>query len=443
MARFFVSSKLSENMSVTPEGYLLCIGVPIARTGSLEYLPDEVGIPAVGDKDTVTVYRWPDDLLSSAAMASFEGKPFCADHPDEDVTVHNWHDYAAGHAQNIRRGVGAETDLMLADLLITDKAVIALILDEGLREISCGYDADYVAVAPGVARQTNIVGNHIALVYAGRCGSRCAIRDKDTTMSKPKKGGLLQAIFGSPAIKRTIDSDPEASKALTEAIMEAVNGGDTNVVQPAAATDAADPQPAPASPATDNDPAPVKPSAQDADQQAEILLLLRSILEKLDASANGAPVPPQNASDAEIEAADVKDADPTQDEDPKPQTKDSALRRTVDSATIQKVALVAPGLSVRTGDNALVARRAALQMAHNPEIRRTIDAVLGGVSARDASPDCVNAAFAAAAEVGRMHTNTRTVDALTRQPAAVQGAGDTPASLNTMFAEHRKIMGAK
>ncbi len=40
--RFYTTSRLSENMEFTPEGYLLCKGVPIARIGALEYLPEEV-----------------------------------------------------------------------------------------------------------------------------------------------------------------------------------------------------------------------------------------------------------------------------------------------------------------------------------------------------------------------------------------------------------------
>ena len=40
--RYYTTSHLSENRRRTPEGYLLCIGVPIARTGLMEYLPEEL-----------------------------------------------------------------------------------------------------------------------------------------------------------------------------------------------------------------------------------------------------------------------------------------------------------------------------------------------------------------------------------------------------------------
>lgn len=59
-----------------------------------------------------------------------------------------------------------------------------------LREVSCGYDADYEQLAVGRGRQMNIVGNHVALVERGRCGPRCAIGDSEvakTTDAKPKR----------------------------------------------------------------------------------------------------------------------------------------------------------------------------------------------------------------------------------------------------------------
>ncbi|MBP0974841.1 MAG: DUF2213 domain-containing protein, partial [Oscillospiraceae bacterium] len=43
-----------------------------------------------------------------------------------------------GHAHNIRRGAGADSDLLLADLILTDPCLIDAVL-AGKREISCGY----------------------------------------------------------------------------------------------------------------------------------------------------------------------------------------------------------------------------------------------------------------------------------------------------------------
>ncbi len=41
----YYGTRLSENISRRdPEGYLLCLNVPVARTGIQEYLPEELGL---------------------------------------------------------------------------------------------------------------------------------------------------------------------------------------------------------------------------------------------------------------------------------------------------------------------------------------------------------------------------------------------------------------
>ena len=42
----YYGTRLSENISKRePEGYLLCLNVPVARTGTQEYLPEELNLP--------------------------------------------------------------------------------------------------------------------------------------------------------------------------------------------------------------------------------------------------------------------------------------------------------------------------------------------------------------------------------------------------------------
>jgi hypothetical protein len=41
----YYGTRLSENISRRdPEGYLLCLNVPVARTGTQEYMPEELGL---------------------------------------------------------------------------------------------------------------------------------------------------------------------------------------------------------------------------------------------------------------------------------------------------------------------------------------------------------------------------------------------------------------
>lgn len=172
--RFYTTSDISRNRSLTPEGFLICRNVPIARTGEQIYHGSEVPVTP-GTDGTVTIVRDEAEVFHPDTIASFEGKPFTLYHPEDAVTPENWSELSKGHAQNVRRGEGLEADTLLADILVMDRDTIDKLDD--IREVSCGYDAEYEEIAPGRGRQTKIRGNHVALVEKGRCGSLCAIHD--------------------------------------------------------------------------------------------------------------------------------------------------------------------------------------------------------------------------------------------------------------------------
>ncbi|MDG9858204.1 DUF2213 domain-containing protein [Pseudomonas nitroreducens] len=232
--RWFTPETLSARQRMTPEGFLLCEAVPIARTGTLIY--DESEIPVEGGPGgLVTIERNADEVFRAETMASFEGKPVTLSHPDDFVNPSNWRQLSVGIVQNVRRGTDVEQDLMLADLLITDAEAIELVRrdndpnSERLRQVSCGYDADYEQLAPGRGRQTTIVGNHVALVERGRCGPRCAIGDSDT-MSKTKKRSFadrLRAAFMSKDAEAAEELAKEAETADEEESEEEKESGKT------------------------------------------------------------------------------------------------------------------------------------------------------------------------------------------------------------------------
>lgn len=185
--KFYAPTKLGETRSRTPEGFLLCEGVTIGRTGTMLYGADEVPVEA-GPDGMVRIERNSLELFRPETLASINGKPFTNDHPDDDVGPENWRDLSCGVWLHPRRGEGTMDDHLLADLLITDAAMIREV-DAGKIEISLGYDAEYVQTAPGRGRQRNIIVNHGALVDKGRCGPSCAIGDQapmTTTTKKPR-----------------------------------------------------------------------------------------------------------------------------------------------------------------------------------------------------------------------------------------------------------------
>ncbi|MGE4440162.1 MAG: DUF2213 domain-containing protein [Desulfomicrobium sp.] len=419
--RYHTTSALSENIRITPEGYLLCLDVPIARTGVMHYLPEELPeeIAAHATEETVLVYRQPEDVFAPETVASFEGKPVTVGHPEDFVTPDNWKELTCGHAQNVRRGEGEASDLLLADLLITDQEAIFLIApkqggkpeDKPLREVSCGYDAEYEEMAPGVGRQFAIVGNHIALVPHGRCGSRCAIQDKESHMPKKKKSGFLDRLFKNPKVKAALD---EAAEEVAKDEEEA--------------------------------PEEQQQTATDSDEKLdEILVLLRTLVER---------IPPKN-EDEDPEAGEdedplgdeeAADEDPAADEDDPAKAKDSASKRkTADAAIVRRAGLLAPGLRFNTSDSACTVKRMSLRSAMKDEaVARVVDGCLRGTAIGKADCLTLDAAFMAASEVVAARNNDRTAEALAgKRKTADAKKAVTPADINALNRKFRDSLTGK
>lgn len=214
---------ISPHQLETGEGFLICRNVPIARTGEQDYTGDEVGAP---DKDIVKVFRPPEEVFSAAAVASFEGKPFTNDHPPVLLTPENATQYTVGHVQNVRRGSGEFADYLVADIHIHDAATINEI-QNGKREISCGYECEYTDNGDGTLTQSNIRGNHVALVTEGRAGAKAAIMDSNKQMAvttpperknKMSKHNALLNLFGLAANGRTAEEINRLAMDTAEAL---------------------------------------------------------------------------------------------------------------------------------------------------------------------------------------------------------------------------------
>jgi len=178
----FYGSKISENMTKTPEGFLICCNVPIARTGWYDYLAQEMGLEGQG---IVKVYRSPEEVFSRKAIASFEGKIVTNNHPPDLLTPENSELYTKGAIQNVRQSTD-EPDLLIADLIIYNKTLIDEI-QQGKRDVSCGYEYNCVDNGNGTYSQINIVGNHVAVVESGRAGDRVAIMDSKIKQTEGEK----------------------------------------------------------------------------------------------------------------------------------------------------------------------------------------------------------------------------------------------------------------
>lgn len=205
-SRVYLAEKiLGDSQSLTREGYLLCLATPVARAGEMQYHPsellDEKGERIFNGTEPVTITHTMETLTDPKTLASYEGKPITYGHPPEPdtmVTADSWGKYARGVVQNVRAGNGKDAGKILADLLITDPMVVRAVRDQGVRDISCGYETVIKPTGDRTGDMTRLIGNHIAILQDGRAGKDCRIRDRKPEMNEMganEKDQELGAIF--------------------------------------------------------------------------------------------------------------------------------------------------------------------------------------------------------------------------------------------------------
>lgn len=375
----YYGTKISPNQLETGEGFLICKNVPIARTGDMDYMASELGLD--GDK-IITVHRAPEDVFSPAALASFEGKPVTSDHPPALVTPEDVLMYERGHAQNVRRGTGEFSDYVLADLHIHDGELIREIRD-GKREISCGYECEYLDNGDGTYSQKNIIGNHVAVVDAGRAGHKAAILDANTKMPKTaerkrnmSKNAKWFSLFGK-AVKDATPDEIERMALDTAELM----GTDE---EPAPEAAPADEKPA--------DEAPVEPTADEKLFQS-IDALAAKMDAILEALAPKKEEEPKDPIDEAIEILSGAKEEKVEDEEAADPTGEEAVTVPAEEMNEEK-----PGMDSAAALALLKAVRPAIAEIKDDAQRKAVsDAVLGLVSGKSDAAKLVQAKPAAPA----------------------------------------------
>ncbi|MFX5825435.1 DUF2213 domain-containing protein [Acinetobacter baumannii] len=393
-SNIYTSGQIGRTREITPEGYLLCRDVRLARTGILIYGDGEVPVKP-DNTGLIQIYRGEDVLFSPTTISSGEGKPVTNDHPDDWVSPENWKIFSGGSGHNIHRGEGEDAEYLMGDLLVMDKEAIDAVM-AGKVEISLGYDAEYTEVSPGKGVQSNIVINHIALVDKGRCGSRCSIGDSFmTTNVKKKKLSFADRIRN---LVKTGDAD-EAEK-----IAKAVEDEELEI------------------PTEDEE------AGEDDDGKTSDALSLQ-ILKKLNTmDARLDKLEKKKTKDSEKEETEDDD----EGEDGK-ETKDDILEaeeaakltengvQSYTGDSLQEIRsraeILVPGISLptmdaKTADVGKVAsgvKRTALKQAYqDPKVKQTIDLFTSGKSDFDAMPQAtIDAAFTGAAELIKSQNNAK------------------------------------
>ena len=200
MGKSYFADKISDHRALTKEGFLLCLGVPIARTGEQLYRASELGLGAeegyAGD-EIVTVYRDAEEVFSPATIASGEGKSVTSPHPPVFLNPSNDRGYSLGHIQNVRKGEALSdgNHALIADVLIKDGQLIESVTNHILSDLSAGYDCTWVPIGDHKYAQRNIRLNHVAVVPSGRAGTEVRLLDEDPI--KPERGW--------PVMQRTLE----------------------------------------------------------------------------------------------------------------------------------------------------------------------------------------------------------------------------------------------
>lgn len=421
MARgtFYITEKIGPKQSLTPEGFLLCEEVPLARTGMMIYGPDETPIEA-GPDGIVKIFREDDDVFNSRTIASAQGKPVTNDHPDDDVTPESWKDLAHGIMLNVRRGDSAMDDLLIGDLLITTPEGIEAV-QGGKREVSLGYEADYEPLnVVGTGRQSNIIINHIALVEQGRCGPRCAIGDKKPILSEgksmAKKSKILDALMRAFKAKDAEEVEQLAKEVADEGEPKLGDNGETHIhIHSGQGTSGGevigDDEPEDLSNVPSTDDALQEHIAQNAAEHQEMMARIEALEQAL-AGKTG------DEEDPEL-VEEMKDEFPEELQEEATKAKDSAYFADSFQDTVALAEILVPGIRIPTYDRALKPsqtfkkicgfRKQAIDLAYGqPATRGILDDLLDGkpLATSKMTCDAARTLFRSAAAMKRAMNNS-------------------------------------
>lgn len=201
MSIAYFGVKVSDNWVETPEKYVIFKNCVIGRTGFQKYKGIEIdpqeleqqGISIAPDQE-IELFRRPEEVFSPATIASFQLKSVTDGHPEQLLDIDSVKQHEEGQVMNVREGkepLESGDFPLLADLMVKSRMLIEKI-KAGLRELSCGYNY-HVLKIDGLLCQVDIVGNHVAIVNAGRAGSEASI--KDSQPSTEKKGWTVASIL--------------------------------------------------------------------------------------------------------------------------------------------------------------------------------------------------------------------------------------------------------
>lgn len=391
--KFFIKTKLSENISETPEGFLLCRNVPLTHTGVLRYMKGE---HPFDDQEEVVIRRMPEELFSKQTTSSFEGKDITVQHPEDFVSPDNYQELTHGVMFNVRKlpdQVEVESemvDVLGADFLIKSKEAIELV-KSGMREVSLGYDALWSLIKDGEGRHEKIIGNHCALVDEGRAGKHCAITDhkkENDIMGLKKMEEKFKKLFGK-SLDEAVKEKEDEQKAKDEA-------------EEAEAKKKADEEKA-AKDAEEAEKKKKEEESKDAEGSVEerlgkLELVLEKILEKLSEKPAGDEESTDEDEESEEVTEDESEDEESEDEESEDEGTEDEVEEEKEKAakagdTLSRAEILAPGIK----NSKDVMKKALASAYKTADGKKVIDSLTGGKNPNTLSKDAEKAVFVAAA----------------------------------------------
>ena len=163
---------------IDDNGFWLIEGNPVSKEGVFPYLGKSIS-PSLDPGEVYMVYRPYSELSSAETLKSFDGIPFIENH---EMLGDGFTSTDTRTPQGVLMNCRAENGGLYGDLKIFSDAMKASI-ENGKKELSLGYKCNY-RHEPGEWNgqhydfvQTDLRGNHIALVDKGRMGSSVRVYD--------------------------------------------------------------------------------------------------------------------------------------------------------------------------------------------------------------------------------------------------------------------------
>lgn len=169
--------------TVDKSGFWFIPHNPISKVGVFDYLGSSISEECEPNK-VYKVFRSGETLLQSVPTWDNPPKPFINDH---EMLGEGFTEIDERPVQGVITNPVFEDGVLYADITVYSEKLKDAI-ENGKKELSLGYFCKFEK-QPGTYEgesydyiQTNMVGNHIALVEAGRCGSDVKVFDQKCVM---------------------------------------------------------------------------------------------------------------------------------------------------------------------------------------------------------------------------------------------------------------------